>query len=58
MTRESDDDDPLDVKILDSEGMHAVEGFGISSDQFLNPLKLNKVIIGSLENPKFDSIGY
>ena len=37
--------------------MHAVEGFGISSDQFLRPLKIKKVNIGSHENPKFANIG-
>ena len=44
---EINDDDPLDQYIPDSEGTHAVEGFGISSDKFLNPLKVNKVNIGS-----------
>ena len=34
-----------------------MEGFGISSDQFLNPLKVKKLNIGSLENPKFSNIG-
>ena len=34
-----------------------MEGFGICSDQFLNPLKVKKVNIGSLENPKFSNIG-
>ena len=29
----------------------------ISSDQFLNPLKIKKVNIGSPENPKFTNIG-
>ena len=57
MTGEPDDDDPLDVNILESEGTCAVEGFSISSDQFLNPLKVKKVNIDSLENPKFDNIG-
>ena len=57
MMREPDDDDPLDVNILEYEGTHVVEGFGIFSDQFLNPLKVKKVNIGSPENPKFVSIG-
>ena len=57
VTREPDDDDPLDINIPKSEGMRAVEGFGISSDQFLSPLKIKKVNIGSLENPKFANIG-
>ena len=33
-----------------------MEGFGISSDLSLNPLKVEKVNIGSLENPKFTNI--
>ena len=37
--------------------MHVVEGFGISSDQFLKPLKIKKVNIGLPENPKFANIG-
>ena len=56
MMGELDDDDPLDVNIPESEGTHIGEGFGISSDQFMNPLKFKKVNIGSLENPKFASI--
>ena len=50
-------DDPTKIKISESEGTCAVEGSGISSDQFLKPLKIKKVNIGSLENPKFASIG-
>ena len=37
--------------------MHTVEGFGIYSDQFPSLLKIKKVNIGSLENPKFTNIG-
>ena len=33
-----------------------MEGIGFSSDQFLSSLKINKVNIGSLENPKFSNI--
>ena len=36
--------------------MHIVEGFGISSNQFLSPLKVKKVNIGSVENPNFTNI--
>ena len=50
---EPDDDGPLDVNIPNSEGACALQGFGISSDQFLNPLKVKKINIGSLENPIF-----
>ena len=36
--------------------MRGEEGLGISSDQFLSPLKIKKVNIGSPENPKFANI--
>ena len=51
------DDDPTNINIPESEGTHVVERSGISSDQFLKPLKIKKVNIGSLENPKFANIG-
>ena len=57
VSREPNDDDPLDVNIHESQGTWKVEGFGISSDQFINPLKVKKISIGSLENPKFVNIG-
>ena len=34
-----------------------MDGFGISNDQFLSPLKIKKVNIGSPNNPKFANIG-
>ena len=43
--------------IPDSEGIRAVEGVSISSDQFLSPLKIKKVNICSPKNPKFANIG-
>ena len=42
VTREPNDDDPLDVKIMESDGTCDVEGLGISSDQFSSPLKIKK----------------
>ena len=56
--RELDDDDPHDINIPESEGTHAVEGSGVSSDKFLNPLKIKKENIGSSQNPKFANIRY
>ena len=53
---EPDDDDPCDINIPESEGTCAVEGSGVSSDKFLNPLKIKKVNIGSSENLKFANI--
>ena len=32
-------DDPTNINIPELEGMHEVEGSGISSEQFLKPLK-------------------
>ena len=50
VTGEPDDAELLDVKIIEFEGMHRVEGLGISRDQFLSILKVKKVNIGSPEN--------
>ena len=38
--------------------MRKVEVVGMSSDQFLSPLKIKKSNIGSAKNPKFANIGY
>ena len=57
VTGEPDDDDPLNINIPKLEGMRIAEGFGISSDQFLSPLKVKKVNIGLPQNPKFANIG-
>ena len=57
MTREPDDDDLLEINILELEGMHAVDGFRISSDQFLSPLKIKKVNIGFPDHLKYTNIG-
>ena len=57
VTREPSDDDLFDIKPPESRGMHAMEGVGISIKQFLSPLKVKKVNIGSPENPKFANIG-
>ena len=51
------DDDLTNINIPKSEGTRAIEGSGISSDQFLKPLKIKKVKIGSPKNPKFANIG-
>ena len=56
VTEEPDDNDLLDKNILESGGTRTMEGFGIFSDQILNPLKFKKVNIGSPENPKFANI--
>ena len=51
------DDDPTSINIPELEGTREVEGSGISSDQFLEPLKIKKVNTGSPKNPKFSNIG-
>ena len=56
LTRDPNDD-PTNINILESEGTCVVEGSDISSDQFLKPLKIKKVNIGSPKNPKFANIG-
>ena len=58
VTGETNDDDPQYTNIPEFEGTHTMEGFIISSNQFLNPLKTKKVNIVSPENPKFANIGY
>ena len=58
VSKEPDDDDPHDINIPEYEGTHVVEGSCVSRDKFLNLLKIKKVNIGSLENPKFPNIGY
>ena len=50
---EEPNDDLTNINIPKLEGTRAVEGSSISSDQFLKPLKIKKVNIGSSENPKF-----
>ena len=45
------------INIPDSEGSREVEGSNISNEQFIKPLKIKKVDIGSKDNPKFANIG-
>ena len=52
VTREPDDDALLDINLRELEGMCAMEIFGISNDQFLSPLKIKKVNIGSPKKSK------
>ena len=51
------DDDLTNINIPGSKGTCEVEGSGISSDQFLKLLKINKVNIGSQKDPKFANVG-
>ena len=54
---EPDDDEPHEINIPKSEGICTLEGAPTTTDQFLKPLKIKKVNIGSEENPKFANIG-
>ena len=55
---EPDDDGSHDINILEFKGTRVVQGSCISSKNFLKPLKIKKVNIGSQENPKFSNIRY
>ena len=57
VTWKPDDDDHHNRNIPDFEGTRIVEGSGVSSEKFLNPLKIKKVNISSPKNPKFANIG-
>ena len=52
------EDDLTNINIPESEGSRKVEGSDISSEQFIKPLKIKKVNIGSEDNPNFANIGY
>ena len=56
LSRDSDDD-PTNINIPKSDGSHEVKGSVISSEQFIKPLNIKKVNIGSEDNPKFANIG-
>ena len=40
-------DDPLEINILELEGIHTVEGDAITTYQFIKPLNIKKVNIVS-----------
>ena len=46
------DDDPTNINITKSEGTREVEGSGISSDHFLEPLKNQESKHWVIEEPK------
>jgi hypothetical protein len=51
-------DDPCDIQIKEAEGEREVEGPPIESKVIAVPIKVKKVNIGTVENPKMASIGY
>jgi hypothetical protein len=52
-----EEDDPRDIQIEEVEGKREVEGPPIESKVIVAPIKVNKVNIGIVENPKMASIG-
>ena len=54
---EPEDEKPWYIHIPEYERNRLLEGPGISSNKFVNPLNIKKVNIGSLKIPKFAYIG-
>jgi hypothetical protein len=52
-----EEDDPRDIQIEEAEGEREVEGPPIESEVIVAPIKVKKVNIGTVENPKMASIG-
>jgi hypothetical protein len=52
-----DEDDSCDIQIKEVEGEREVEGPPLESEVIVAPIKVNKVNIGIVENPKMVSIG-
>jgi hypothetical protein len=52
-----DEDDPHDIQIEEVEGERDVEGPPIESEVISMPIKVKKVNIGTVEQPKMASIG-
>ena len=53
----SEDDDPRNINIPESEGSRAVAGPTLECPEIIEKLKINKVNIGIEETPKIASIG-
>jgi hypothetical protein len=53
-----DEDDLCNIQITKIEGEREVEGPSLESELLGSPIKVNKVNIGTNENPKMASIGY
>jgi hypothetical protein len=52
-----DEDDPCDFQIEEVEGEREVEGPPLESKVISTSIKVKKSNIGTIENPKMDSIG-
>ena len=51
------EDDQCDIQIEEAEGKREVEGPQLESEVIAAPIKVKKVNIGTIENPKMASIG-
>jgi hypothetical protein len=52
------EDDPRNIQIIEIEEEREVEGPSLESEVFVVPVKVKKVNIGTIDNPKMASIGY
>jgi hypothetical protein len=52
-----DEDDPRNIQIIETEGEREVEGPSLELEVFVAPIKVNKVNIGTTNNPKMEIIG-
>jgi hypothetical protein len=52
-----DEDDPRNIQITEIEGEREVEGPSLESKVFVAPIKVKKVNIGTIDNPKMVCIG-
>jgi hypothetical protein len=52
-----DDDDPRNVNIAEIEGQRYVEGPRVEFPFIGNPIKIQKVNIGTEETPKLENVG-
>jgi hypothetical protein len=52
-----EEEDPRNVKVLDTEGEHTIVGLELKFDAYVKPLRVEKVNIGMKEKPKFMNIG-
>jgi hypothetical protein len=53
-----EDDDPRNVNISKTRGKRDIEGLGIELPFVGQPIKINKVNIGTEQEPKLENVGY
>jgi hypothetical protein len=54
---QEEDEDPINVQILETEGDFIVEGPQLEYIMYAKPLRMRKVNIGTKDKPKFVNIG-